>query len=116
MALADRLPHTVVIERATRGARDEHGVPAEAWATLATVAGWLQPRLRREATEATEGGAVRGDHLLILLPTDVHEHDRVVVSGTDGGRLDGTYGITAVIDAAGKGHHLELECKRSEVL
>ena len=116
MPLEERLRHTVVIERATKGARNEQGIPAETWAALATVKGWLQPRRRRELVEPSSGGAVVGDYRLWLMPTDITEADRVVVSGTDLGRYDGTYSIEGIVDPAGKGQHLELGVDRVAVL
>ena len=97
------LPHTVVIERATPGTVDDRGVPAQVWATLATIPGWVQPKSARELAQLSQGGPVTSTITIYLYPTDVTEADRITYAG-------GTYQIDGIRDAAGMNHHLELDC------
>lgn len=108
MALASRLRHSATIERRTQGARNDYGIKAETFASIGTVRCWYQPASRREMVEDGEGGAIRIDGKVFMLPTDLRESDRLVIGGT-------TYSIIDVHDAAGKGHHLEVMVKRAEV-
>lgn len=107
--LSSRLRHTVTIQRVTHGSRNDYGVPAETWSTLATVKGWLQPNNRTESDEASSGGAVNMTATLFLMPTDITEADRVVVNGS-------TYDVMQVLNAAGKDQHYELQVRRTEVV
>ena len=107
--LSSRLRHTVTIERATEGARDEYGVKAKTWATHATVKGWLQPTQRRELQQDGGDGTVPADATLFLMPTDITEAARVVVGGV-------TYAIVSVLNVAGKGQHYECVVRRTEVV
>lgn len=109
MALSARLRHTVTIQRAVLGARNERGIKAETWADLASIRAWVQPLARREVPEAGEGGAMRADLLMFCLPTDITEHDRVVYGGV-------TYSVTSVHNPAFKDHHLEVRLLRTSVV
>jgi SPP1 family predicted phage head-tail adaptor len=97
----DLLRHTLVIERATNGSPDERGVPAQTWATLATIKGSIQPLTSLEVAQLTQGGPVASTHKAYIAPTDILEGDRV--------RADGIlYQIDGIDDEAGWGHHLKL--------
>lgn len=102
--LASRLRHTVTIQRATEGARDTYGVPAQTWSDLATVRAWVQPNSRSESDDVTQGGPVDAGFTAFMLPTDVRESDRLRWGA-------GTYQVRSVTDPAGKGHHLELDLR-----
>lgn len=106
--LRARLRHTVEIQRAIEGARNEYGIPSSTWHTLAVVRGWVQPVARREVTEDSEGGALRADYRLFMLPTSLTEADRIVWEGQP-------YRITNVLNPAGKDHHLEVGLTRVTV-
>jgi hypothetical protein len=105
MAIASRLIRTLVIERASDGAVDEYNQPSRIWATLATVRGLIQPKRAREVAQLNQAGAVVSTHTVFLAPTDVREADRILAD--DGQR----YEIDGVRDAAGLGHHLELDAR-----
>ena len=106
MSFDSRLIHSLVIERATPGAVDEYNQPTLTWTTLATVPGLVQPKRAREVAQLNETGAVRATHTIYLRPTDVTEADRIrVVTGPPG-----TYQLDGIRDAAGLGHHLEIDC------
>jgi SPP1 family predicted phage head-tail adaptor len=98
-------PHRLVIERATAGADNDHGLPAQTWSTLSTVWGWVQPKRAEEMAQPTQAGPVSSDHSIYLWPTDVREADRVRFATDDGRR----YQVDAVWDEAGIEHHLKLD-------
>jgi len=96
------LPHVLIIQRAAAGTADDRGVPAQTWATLATVSGWVQPRSVRELAQLSQGGPVVSDMTIYLWPTDIAEADRIVW-GT------ATYQVDGVHDEAGIGHHYRVD-------
>lgn len=105
------LIHTLVIERATAGAVDAYNQPTLAWATLATKAGRIQPKMPDEIAQLNEAGAVVSTHTAWLWPTDVTEADRF--SSADEW-VTGTYQIDGVRPVMGRGqvHHFELDCRK----
>jgi head-tail adaptor len=107
MSLTARLRHRLVILRAVPGAEDAHGAPQLTWTAVATTRGWVQPRRARELAQLSQGGPVTSDHVVFLLPTDVRAADVLRFDPDDGRRL----AIRAVRDAAGRGHHLELDAQ-----
>lgn len=104
MSFDSRLLHTLVIERATSGAEDDYGQPARTYATLATVAGLVQPKKYQEVALLSQAGAVVSTHTIYMRPTDLQEADRILYGGA-------RYEVTGVRDAAGIGHHLEIDCR-----
>lgn len=84
---------------------DDYGHPVMAAATVATVAGRIQPRSAREVALTSQAGAVVSTHTGFVRP----------LAGLDTGcwiECGGTrYDIVGMPDAAGAGHHLELELK-----
>lgn len=102
MGFAQLLNKTCVIRRFTSSSNDAHGNPVKVWSDLATdIACRLQPRRGREAVQPTQ--VVVGSHVLFLeIGTDITERDRVVVATL-------TYEVLFVGDAAGQGHHLEVD-------
>lgn len=108
MSFDSRLVHQLVIERAAPTVPptvDEWNNPIVTWATQATVAGLVQPKRAREVAQLNETGAVRATHTIYLRPTDLTEADRIrVVVGPPG-----TYELDGIRDAAGLGHHLEID-------
>ena len=102
------LPHTLTIQRSTDGAIDDRGVAAQTWADLAEVRGWVQPKSARELAQLSQAGPVTSTHSVYLWLTDVTAADRLVYDGD-------TYQVTGIIDEAGVGHHLKLDCRLVEV-
>jgi len=107
MSIASRYVHTLVVRRmVASGTLDDYGQPVSAPATVATVPGLVQPRRAREVALASQAGAVVGDYVgymdpLAGLGTDCWVEVRGV-----------RYDVLAMPDAAGIGHHLELDLKR----
>lgn len=109
MSFDSRLVHTLAIERPTPGAVDEYNQPTMTWATLATVPGLVQPKAAREIAQLNEAGAVMSTHTAFLRPTDITAADRITIAT---GSMAGTYQIDGIRDAAGIGHHLEIDCRQ----
>jgi len=81
---------------------DDYGQPTSAPVILATVDGLIQPRTAREVALLSQGGAVASTHEGFLYAvTGLTTACWIVSSGI-------RYDITAMPDAAGQGHHLQL--------
>lgn len=106
MSFDSRLIHSLAIERATPGAVDEYNQPTSTYATVATVAALVQPKSGREVAQLNEAGPTKGLYRVFMRPTDVTEGDHLVTATGE------VYEIGFVADAAGLGHHLELDCDR----
>lgn len=102
MGFKQMLNATGTIRRYTSSSKDAHGNLVKVWSDLATdVPCRLQPRRGREAVQPTQ--VVVGSHVLFLeIGTDITERDQFVLGAS-------TYEVLFVADAAGQGHHLELE-------
>ena len=97
------LPHTITIERATDGAADDRGVPAQTWATLETARAWVQPKSAKELGQLSQGGPVVSTHSIYVDPNaDVNEDDRIDYGSQ-------TYQIDGIRDEAGLGHHFKID-------
>lgn len=107
MSFDSRLVHTIAIERATPGTVDDYNQPSETWATIATVPALVQPKSGRELAQLNNAGPVRFEYRIFMRVTDVAEGDHLVRQ--DPGEV---YQIGFVADAAGIGHHLEIEASR----
>lgn len=108
MSFDSRLLHTLIIERPTDGAVDDYNQPTRTYATLATVPGLIQPKKVEEVAQLNQAGVVVSTHTIYLRPTEIQPSDRVVVAT---GGMAGSYEIDGVRDAAGIGHHLELDAR-----
>ncbi|KKM74969.1 hypothetical protein LCGC14_1395080 [marine sediment metagenome] len=102
MGFKQLLNATGTIRRFNSSSKDMHGNPVKVWSDLATdVPCRLQPRRGREAVQPTQ--VVVGTHVLFLeIGTDITERDRFVFAPD-------TYEVLFVGDAAGQGHHLEVD-------
>lgn len=107
MTMGVRLIHTVAIQRATAGAVDDYNQPSQTFATIATVKALIQPKSGLELAQANQAGAVRGEYRVFMYPTDVDEGDYLIRETPVE-----VYQILFVADAAGQGHHLQLDCTR----
>jgi head-tail adaptor len=107
MSFDSRLVHRLAIERSTAGAVDDQNMPAQTWSTLAEVAGLIQPKSARETAQLNQAGVVVSTHTIYLRPTDITEADRIrAITGPPG-----TYQLDGIRDAAGLGHHLEIDAQ-----
>lgn len=117
MSFASLLRQSLVIERRAPAMiagtpptpqLDGYHQPVSSWGTLATVAGSIQPKSALEVAIQSQGGATMTDTIIYLLPTDVTAADRIRLAADTAGPF---YEITGVRDAAGRGHHLELDAR-----
>lgn len=116
MPIGSRLEHRVTIVRESEtGTLDDYGQPVTSAAVLATVQAAIQPRSAEEQAAVSQAGAAVSDHVIYLLPTDVTtadyiSHDPVTCPMTSD-LPDARFEITGVPNAAGRGHHLEVEAR-----
>lgn len=82
---------------------DEYNQPVMAETTVATVAGRIQPKTAREVVLLAQAGAVVSTHTGFIRPLAGLDTGCWIESG--GIRYD----IVGMPDAAGHGHHTELE-------
>jgi hypothetical protein len=93
---------------------DDYGQPVRSASTIASgVPAGIQPKAAVELAAISQAGAAKATHTIYLLPRDVSAADQVV-HDPDACPLTvdlpaGTYQLTGVPDAAGAGHHLELD-------
>lgn len=117
MSYSGRLIHTLTLERPVYGADDTYGQPVAAFGTVATIRGLPQPKTIREVALSSEAGVVVGDWTVFLEAIELHESDRLVhdpVTCTVRGVRDlpaGTFQPTGIRNAAGIGHHLEVDAE-----
>lgn len=109
MSIGDRYRHTLVVKHlVATGTTDTYGQPVTAEATVASVPGLVQPRKGREVTYVTQAGPVVADHYGYCDP--LASLDAECWLEVDGIRYD----VLHVADAAGLGHHYELDLRRVE--
>jgi hypothetical protein len=112
---ASRLLHALTIERPVYGADDEYGQPTRTYQTLSTVRGLPQPKSLREMAAVHQAGSIVGDWTVFLNPTDLDAADRIVHDPALCGAVNdlpaGVLEPTGVRNAAGVGHHLEVDAR-----
>jgi hypothetical protein len=115
VSFASRLTHQVVIERpGVSVSVDEYNNPIPGSPTTRTVWAAIQPRKAIEVAQLNQAGVAVSDHVIYLLPIDITTADAIVHTAADcpmtSDLPDGRYEITGAPNAAGLGHHLELDC------
>lgn len=108
MSFDSLMRHMFIIERPTDGAVDAYNNPTTTYATLATVPGRMQPKNVREVAALNQAGATVSTYTGYVRPTEVQPSDRIRIAS---GAMAGTYEIDGVRDAAGMGHHYEIDCR-----
>jgi hypothetical protein len=115
VSFADRLIHTLsVVRQSDTGDVDDYNQPVTE-PTTRSVSGLPQPKRIREVTRIHESGAVIGSWTIFMSPTDLVEGDTInhvavscpVPAGVD--LPDLRWNITGIRNAAGLGHHLEVD-------
>jgi hypothetical protein len=111
------LNHRVSIVRRVSSGEDAYGQPIVSEETIASdVAASIQPRSGRDAASVPSAGAAVSDHRIYLVPRDITTADTILHAQADcpvtNDLPDGWYELSSVPDAAGGGHHLELEARR----
>lgn len=117
MSFAGKLLHTLVVERPSLSTDDEYGQPARTYSTYAEIKGLPQPKTIREVALLSQGGAVVGEWTVFLAMIALKESDRIVhdplICPMPGVRdlPYGTFEPTGIRQAAGIGHHLEVDAR-----
>jgi head-tail adaptor len=104
MSFDSLLRHTLVVKRlAYAGTVDDYGQPVLTVTPVGTVRGRIAPKSAREVALVSQAGVVVSTHVGFVRP----------LAGLDAGcwiECAGVrYDIVGLPDAAGAGHHLELE-------
>lgn len=108
MSFGTLLRHQLVAIRRTASGVDGRRQPVYTTSELSAIAGYVQPRTGREMRAAADQGAVVATHIAYLAASaDVQADDVLRLEPDDGRR----FAITAIRDAAGRGHHLELDLR-----
>lgn len=97
--------HSIALDGFGDPILDDYGQPTYSPAVLATVDGRIRPRSAREVPLSSQAGAVVSTHVADLRPVTGLTTACWIESG--GIRYD----ITGIADAAGAGHHLQLDLR-----
>lgn len=110
MPIQTRYLHSIEVHRLAPDdpvVYDEWNQPVIADSTVATVPGLVQPRRAVERPETGEAGVVLGSFVAFIDPLpELQTGDWFVVSGK-------RYDVVGIADAAGVGHHYEVELKQA---
>lgn len=95
---------------------DDYGQPTATTDTIATdVAAGIQPLRMREIAALHEAGAVLSDTRIYMQGVSPRSSDAIyhdpAACPQDPDLPEATYNVVAVPDAAGAGHHLEIDAK-----
>ena len=95
---------------------DDYGQPTTTETTLAsTVAAGIQPKSARELAAISQAGVASSSHNIYMLPRDITTADAIVHDASEcpvrTDLPDLTFQVVAVPDAAGAGHHLEIDAQ-----
>lgn len=110
-------PHELVVVRVTGwGSTDSEGadlgIGAPTTATSAAFLGWIQPRAATEVADYLGTGREIGEYAIYTPYRDIAPDDIIRKSGTVATELNGDYRVKRVVNAAGVGHHLEIDADR----
>lgn len=118
MPIGDRLGHTVHLERdVDAGTEDDAGQPETENEVGEDFPAAIQPKSAREAALISQAGVPVGDWTIFTLPRLISTADKVVHDSSvcpmpEGADLpDATFELQAIRNAAGLGHHLEIDAR-----
>jgi len=121
MSFANRLIHSLVIERKlTSATEDDYGQPVPAGTKEVAVKGLPQPKSIREIAAISQAGPAIGDWTVFLLPTDLSSADAILHRKNSCPIAwpmdlpDLRFEITGIRNAAGIGHHYEVDARAIE--
>ena len=115
MSYGSRLLHELTVMRGTAGTSDEYNQPSVTFASVGTVRALPQPKTIQEQALISQAGAVVGDWTIFTEIADIRESDRLVHNAATcpmrsiADLPSGTFQPTGVRNAAGIGHHLEID-------
>lgn len=117
MTFSALLDHRVHIVRRVDGVDDSYGQPTQTDEIGETFAAAIQPKSVREVVAISQAGAAIGDYTIFLAPrllteADVIVHDTATCPKPDVADFaDCRFEVTGVRNAAGIGHHLEVDVR-----
>lgn len=111
-----RLTHTVTILRATgSGVFDDYGHETSTPSESAALKAAIQPRTEREQALLSQAGAAVSDHVIYMYPADLSTADAIYHDAAEcpveNDLPTSRYEVIGVPNAAGLGHHLEVEAR-----
>lgn len=116
MSFGSRLTHTVsIVRKNDSNTLDDYGQPVTSDQVIATVKAAIQPRSGSEQEATSQGGAAVTDYVIYLFPIDLTTADAIfhdeAVCPVPSDLPTGRFEISAVPNAAGLGHHLEVQAR-----
>lgn len=121
MSFSDRLIHALVIERKLSSAsEDEYGQPVAAGTAEVDIKGLPQPKSIREIAAISQAGPGIGDWTIFVSPTDLSSADAILHRKDEcpvawpRDLPDLRFEITGIRNAAGLGHHYEIDARAIE--
>lgn len=112
------LNHVVHLERdVDSGIEDDYEVPATTLEVGENFNASIQPKSIREVAQIAQAGANVGDWTLFVLPRRIDTSDKIVHVSEDcpireaADLPDAVFELTGVRNAAGVGHHLEIDAR-----
>lgn len=114
-----RLTHQVsIVRKNDSGNLDGYGQPITSDEVIETVFAAIQPRSAREQPAVGQGGPAVSDHVVYLFPTDLTTADSILhdeaTCPMPRDLPTSRFEIVGVPNAAGLGHHLEVDCRLVE--
>lgn len=118
MSFASLLDHRVYISRdVSTGADDEWGQPTTVVEVSGPFAASIQPKRVREVALVSSAGANIGEYTIFMQPRRVSAADAIIHDESACGKPgasdypDLRFEVTGVRNAAGRGHHLEVDAR-----
>jgi hypothetical protein len=116
MAFVDLLDHEVYIERRLgTGTEDEYGQAVTTLDTSHRFAAAIQQNSAHEVLLASQAGTPIGDYIIFCLPRVILENEAIIhdtnicPKAADVDLPTQRFEVNSVKNAAGRGHHLELD-------
>lgn len=119
MSFGSRLTHTVsIVRKSDAHTLDDYGQPVTSDEVIETVKAAIQPRRENEQAAVSQAGPAVANYVIFMFPTDITTADAIVhdqdvcplVADLPTGRFE----LQGVPNAAGLGHHLEVQARLIE--
>jgi len=118
VSFAGLLDHRVYLKRdVALGPDDEWGQPTTTEEVSGPFNASIQPKRVREVALVSQAGATIGEYTIFALPRRVRGGDAIIHDSAMCGLADDRdyptlrFEVTGVRNAAGRGHHLEIDAK-----
>ena len=119
MSFGSRLTHTVsIVRKADAHTLDDYGQPVTSDDVIATVKAAIQPRRENEQAAVSQAGPAIANYVIFMFPTDLTTADAIVhdqdICPLTNDLPTGRFELQGVPNAAGLGHHLEVQARLIE--